>query len=89
MLGDSLAIALINNGEVSTSDFVVRAQGVSLTQEGRKATIRGYERRLDSEVTHPIFGYKVTYRRVLEVQARLLAAHLMGEIPSYTAFKTR
>ena len=89
LLGDSLAIALINNGEVSTSDFVVRAQGVSLTQEGRKATIRGYERRLDSEVTHPIFGYKVTYRRVLEVQARLLAAHLMGEIPSYTAFKTR
>ncbi len=89
LLGDSLAVALINNGEVSMPDFVVRAQGVSLTQEGRKAVIRGYERRLDSEVTHPVFGYQVTYRRILEVQARLLGAHLMGEIPNYTAFTTR
>ena len=28
---------------------------------------------MDTLVTHPIFGYRVTYRRLLEVQVRLLA----------------
>jgi CRISPR-associated protein Cas1 len=41
------------------------------------------EERLNEEVTHPIFGYKVTYRRCLELQARLLAKTLTGEIDEY------
>jgi CRISPR-associated protein Cas1 len=89
LVADSLVLNLVNNGEVSANDFVVRAGGVALTAAGRKAVIAGYERRLDVEVTHPIFGYQVSYRRVLDVQARLLAAHLLGEIPSYTPFTTR
>ena len=80
---------LINNGEVKESDFIVRAGGVSLTPAGRKAVLAAYERRLDHEVTHPTFGYRVSYRRVIEVQCRLLGAHLLGEIPEYVAFETR
>jgi CRISPR-associated protein Cas1 len=38
---------------------------------------------------HPIFGYRISYRRVIEVQARLLAATLVGEIPRYVPFTTR
>jgi CRISPR/Cas system-associated endonuclease Cas1 len=55
----------------------------------RRKVIAGYERRLDVEVTHPVFGYTVTYRRVYEVQTRLLGAALLGEVPEYTAFVTR
>lgn len=51
--------------------------------------IEAYERRLDHQVTHPIFKYKVTYRRVLEVQARLLAAYLLQEVPEYRPMVTR
>lgn len=75
--------------EVKPSHFVVRAGGVSLTAEGRKVVIAGYERRLETEIRHPTFGYKVIYRRVLEVQARVLAAHLLGEVPDYVPFVTR
>ena len=32
-----------------------------------------YERRMDQLVTHPIFDYRISYRRILEVQARLLS----------------
>ena len=49
----------------------------------------GYERRMQSEVVHPIFGYRLSYRRILEVQARLLARVLSGEIKEYPAFVTR
>jgi CRISP-associated protein Cas1 len=89
LIADSVAINLINNGEIKVTDFNIRAGGVGLTNDGRRAVIAGYERRLDTEVTHPVFGYKVTYRRVLEVQARILGAYLLREIPDYVAFTTR
>lgn len=89
LVADSVVIGVINNGEVTEGDFVSRAGGVSLTPAGRKAVLAAYERRLDVEVTHPLFGYRITYRRILDVQARLLAAHLLGEVPAYVAFCTR
>lgn len=89
IIADSIVVSMINNGEVKATDFVTRAMGVSLTDDGRRAVLRAYERRLDTEVTHPTFGYKATYRRVLEVQARVLAAYVMREVPEYTPFVTR
>jgi len=44
---------------------------------------------MSQEITHPIFGYRISYRRVLEVQARLLARYLSGEIPEFPPFTTR
>lgn len=89
LVAESTVVNLINNGEIKRSDFVIRAGGVALTTAGRKKVIEAYERRLDTEVTHPKFGYKVTYRRLYEVQARLLAAYLLREVPEYLAFTTR
>ena len=40
-------------------------------------------------MTHPTYGYRITYRRVLEVQARMLGAYMLGEIPEYVPFMTR
>lgn len=89
LIAESVVVNLVNNGEVKGSDFVVRAGGVALTSDGRRSVISAYERRLDTEIKHPTFGYTVTYRRVLEVQARLLGAHLLGEVPDYVPFLTR
>lgn len=89
LVAESVVVNLVNNGEVAPSDFVVRAGGVALTKEGRRAVLRAYERRLDVEVRHPTFGYKLRYRRLFEVQSRLLAAHVLGEVPEYVPFMTR
>ncbi len=89
LIGDSVVLTVINNGEVRASDFTIRAAGVAMTTSGRKSVIAAYERRLTQEVTHPTFGYTITYRRILEVQARMLGAYLLGEIPDYVAFTTR
>jgi CRISPR-associated protein Cas1 len=89
LIGDSVVVNLVNNGEARESHFVVRAGGVALTPDGRRAVISCYERRLDGELTHPTFGYKISYRRVLEVQARMLAAWLLGETPAYVPLVTR
>ncbi|MBI2704376.1 MAG: CRISPR-associated endonuclease Cas1 [Actinobacteria bacterium] len=89
LIAESVVINLINNGEVKPPDFVVRAGGVALTQSGRRAVLGAYERRLDHEIKHPMFGYQASYRRVLEVQTRLLGAFLLGEVPEYVPFVTR
>jgi CRISPR-associated protein Cas1 len=68
---------------------VKAGHSVALTPSGRKAFFRAYEQRMDTLVTHPIFGYRVNYRRVLEIQARLLARVLTGELASYPVFVTR
>ena len=89
LIAESVVLQVLNNGEIATHHFRQRAGGCQLEPEGRKAVLRAYERRLDQEVKHPHFGYQVSYRRALEVQCRVLAAHLLSELPEYTAFTTR
>lgn len=89
LIAESVVLQLLNNGEVREGHFTTRAGGCQLEADGRKAVLRAYERRLDHEITHPHFGYRVTYRRAMEVQARMLAAHLLSELPQYTPFVTR
>ncbi|MDV6011659.1 CRISPR-associated endonuclease Cas1 [Haloechinothrix sp. LS1_15] len=89
LVADSVVVGLLNNGEVRPADFLRRANAVALTDDARRTVLRAYERRLDTEIRHPSFGYRITYRRVMDVQARLLGAVLVGEIPEYTPMVTR
>ena len=89
VIADSVVITAINTGVVQRGDFVRAAGAVALTQGARKRLILSFERRMDSLVTHPVFDYKISYRRVLEVQARLLSRVLLGELPRYPEFRTR
>ena len=89
LVADSVAVGMINNGELRPSDFIARAGAVAMTDSGRRRVIEAYERRIDTLVTHPKFGYAISYRRVFEVQARLLGRFLTGEIAAYPPFCTR
>jgi CRISPR-associated protein Cas1 len=89
LIADSSVISAINNGEVRPTHFLAVAGSVALTSEGRKNFIGAYERRLDHEIVHPVFGYKVSYRRLLELQSRLLGRYLLGEISDFPTFTTK
>ena len=89
LIADSAVLTAINTRMVRPSDFVIAGPAVSLTVGGRKGLLRAYELRMDTMVTHPLFDYRVSYRRLLEIQARLLARFLEGEIGSYPVFVTR
>ena len=89
LVADSVCLTLINNGELGPEHFITRGDATALTQSGRRKIIEAYERRMDTLVTHPLFGYAVSYRRILEIQARLLSRHLLGELPAYPVFRTR
>ena len=89
LIADSAALTLFNNTELKEKDFIHRGGAVSLTQDGRKAVIGAFERRMDTLITHPLFKYSISYRRIMEVQARLLGRHLLGELKRYPSFTTR
>lgn len=89
LIVDSVVVTAINTGVIQADDFVARAGAYALKQAARGRFIEAYERRMDQLVTHPIFGYRIGYRRILEVQARLLGRFLGGEIPRYPMFRTR
>ncbi len=89
LIADSAVITAVNNEEIREKDFISTLGSVALTAEGRSRFIEVYERRMSQEIAHPVFGYSISYRRVLEVQARLLGRYLAGEIPDYPSFTTR
>jgi CRISPR-associated protein Cas1 len=89
LIVDSAVLTGINTGMVTEREFVRVGGSVALTAAGRKAFFRAYELRMDTLVTHPLFDYRVSYRRMLEIQARLLARVLDGEIGEYPVFTTR
>jgi len=89
LIADSVAISLINRGEVGREDFISSANGTFLTDRGRRPFWEAWFRRLDTEVSHPEFSYKMAYRRMLEVQARQLWRFVRGEALTYHGFVTR
>ncbi len=89
LIADSVVIGAVNTGMVGPGDFIRVGPAVALTPSGRKGFLRAYEQRMDTLVTHPLFGYRVNYRRVLEIQTRLLARLLSGEVQRYVGFETR
>jgi len=86
---DSVTIGLVNTKEITRENFTKRGNAVSLTPKGKRIALRAYERRMDTLIRHPVFGYSISYRRVLEVQARLISRYLFGEINEYPIFCTR
>ena len=89
LIAESAVLTAINNRFVSTRDFVSAGRAVNLNVAGRKQFFQCFEQRMNSLITHPVFDYKVSYRRALELQFRILARVLTGEIPEYVPFLTR
>ncbi len=89
LIVDSVVLTLINNRMLMPGDFMVELGAYRLKKEPRKVFLTRFEERLNEEVTHPVFGYKVKYRRCIELQARLVAKYLTGEIAEYPPFTSR
>jgi CRISP-associated protein Cas1 len=89
LIADSAVLSAVNTKMLTERDFVRVGASVALTPAGRKGFFRAYELRMDSLVTHPLFEYRVSYRRLLEIQVRLLARVLECEISAYPVFVTR
>ncbi len=86
---DSVVITMINTGQLTAGDFVEELGAYRLKDAARRSFIEKLEARLSEQVQHPLFGYKASYRRCIELQARIFAKHAQGEVARYVPFTVR
>jgi CRISPR-associated protein Cas1 len=89
LIADSIAITCFNRGELTEGHFLRTASGCSLTDAGRRSFFNALGRRMNTEVTHPVFDYRLSYRRMIVLHARMMAAWIIGDIPSLAFLTTR
>ncbi len=88
-VADSVVIGAFNNGELKGRDFTRVTGSTNLKPTGRSALIAAYERRAERQFTHPLFNYKVSWRRAMEIQARLVLGVVDGTQPDYRGIMIR
>lgn len=86
---DSVVITMINTGQITPDDFSVEMGAYRLSDTARKRFLEKLEARFSERVQHPIFGYQASYRRCIEIQVRLFAKYVQGEIEQYAPFTVR
>ncbi|MDY4066758.1 CRISPR-associated endonuclease Cas1 [Bullifex sp.] len=89
LIADSTVLRAINTKTISLEDFEVTMAGVSLKPKAKKKFIMMYEQRMDTLIHHPSFSYQVSYRRMLEIEVRLLGRYLEGELNNWKPFRAR
>lgn len=89
IIADSVVLNVLNHRILTAKDFQEELGVVHLKPDARKTFYAKFEERLQEEIQHPHFGYRVSYRRCIELQARLLAKWLTGEITHYIPFSVR
>jgi CRISP-associated protein Cas1 len=88
-VADSAVVGMINNGEIVASDMPATVGTRLLGDRARRAVTSAYQRRTHQAFKHPVFGYGVSWRRAMEVQARMILGVLDGTRVTYTGIRTR
>jgi CRISPR-associated protein Cas1 len=86
---DSMVVSSINNAVFSGKDFMTYQNTCYLNERGRKKFLSQYEMRKKDHVTHPMFQYRLSYERTIELQCRILAKYLLGDMEKYVGVRIR
>ncbi|MFN4291103.1 MAG: type I-C CRISPR-associated endonuclease Cas1c [Permianibacter sp.] len=87
ILADRLVLSLINRGQIGKQDFTPREGGaVWLKDDARKAVLTAWQQRKQEEITHTLLDTRMPIGLLPQVQARLLARHLRGDLPGYLPY---
>ena len=87
LLGERLALSLVNRKQMASRDFRTMDNGaVLLTDDARKTVLVAYQERKREEIVHPFIGEKVPIGLLPYLQAQLLARHLRGDLDGYPPF---
>jgi CRISPR-associated protein Cas1 len=87
LLGERLALSLINRRQLNERDFQVLDNGaVQLKDDARRTALIAYQERKREQLQHAFLGEKVDIGLLPFVQSQLLARHLRGDLDGYPPF---
>lgn len=88
--GDRLVLTLINRRQLSPADFnLLEGGSVRLTDAGQRTVLVAYQDRKREELQHPFTGERLAVGLLWHEQARLMSAHLRGDLDAYPPFVAR
>ena len=82
-------IRCLNKSQNKINHFIEKENGGYLNEEGRGIMIQQFHQRLEQTITHPIMEVEYSFRRIFEIQARLLSRYILGDLDSYHPFLWR
>lgn len=88
-IADSIVQTVVNNGQVHPEGFIECMHTMRMRDDTRKTVVQAYERRMETLITHPLFGYQASWRRIVEIQARLILGYLDGTQQRYKGIRVR
>lgn len=88
-IADSVVQTLVNCQVISPDDFELVLGSVRMKSRAKYKLIDTYERRMETEFEHPLFHYRVTWRRALEIQARQVLGVLEHSQDRYVGIRVR
>lgn len=90
---DRFVLTMINNRQITPSDFIIHTNAesdiplsVSFTDNGKKKYLTAWQTRKKTEITHPFLNEKVPIGMLPHIQALLLARYLRGDLDNYPVF---
>jgi CRISP-associated protein Cas1 len=81
LVTDSLVLSVLHRREFEPADFTESLGAYRLSEDSLKRFLKAFDKKMNDEFIHPVFGYRCTYRRAIELQARLLGRHLQEGVP--------
>jgi len=86
-LADRFVLSLVNRRQITSKDFDALPGGaIHLSEDGRKTVLTAWQEWRSEERQHALLGRNVPHGLLPMVQARLLARHLRGKLPSYISW---
>lgn len=89
IISDSVVLSLLNNRRITLEDFDDADGAPRLRREAWPKFLKAWEERMNDRIRHPLLGRRMSYRRILLAQARILGKHLLGEMEEYVPFAVR
>lgn len=89
---DSVVLRCLNNELVRPEDFSpgnTADRPVIFGDDGKRRFIQAFEERIETTIRHPVTQEQMTYRRVFEIQTRLMARCFRDQEPDYRPFTVR
>jgi CRISPR-associated protein Cas1 len=81
LIADNLVLSILNKQEIKPNDFNESLGAYRLKDNAKKTFLQAFDKKMNDEFKHPVFDYRCTYRRGIELQARLLSRHLQEGVP--------
>lgn len=77
---DRAVFSLINKKVLSSKDFGKELGGILLKDEGRMKFIKEFNEKIETTIQHPLSGTKVSYKRLIKMEAYKLQKHITENI---------